>query len=72
MINMDVAHYKRTDKRLFVWVNKLKRTFCVFMFYVNKGNMITRNKLSQKIQKDVTKNIIRLFSHILYIYQNEL
>ena len=30
----------------------------VFMFYVNKGNMITRNKLSQKIQKDVTMNII--------------
>ena len=59
MINMaDVAYYKRTDKHLFVWGNKLKRTFYVFMFYVNKGNMITRNKLSQKIQKDVTKNII--------------
>ena len=54
----DVAYYKRTDKHLFVWGNKLKRTFYVFMFYVNKGNMITRNKLSQKIQKDVTMNII--------------
>ena len=43
----------------------------VFMFYVNKGNMITRNKLSQKIQKDVTMNIIRLFSHISEIYGNE-
>ena len=30
---------------------------CVFMFYVKKGNMVTRNKWPKKIQKDITMNI---------------